>query len=111
MEHEGQERPPLRVVEYSKFTFCSYMLDYTIWAYLKNAKYVADLKQKLGSPAIYSSEEFRLASLASRDYLKRLRVRWGELWKSTECFEKTSFVDTAKLYQVDDEGYNREVLK
>jgi len=36
------------------------MLDYTIWAYLKNAKDVIELKQKLGSPAIYSSEEFRL---------------------------------------------------
>jgi hypothetical protein len=76
MKREGHEndedRPPLRqkcenlvdehIHTYSKFMFASYMLDYTIWAYLKNAKYVAGLKKKLGSPAIYSSEEFRKAS-------------------------------------------------
>lgn len=64
MKRDGQDRPPLRVVEYSKFTFACYMLDYTIWAYLKSAKHVAELKEKLGSPAIYSSEEFRRATRA-----------------------------------------------
>jgi hypothetical protein len=28
-----------------------------------------------------------------------------------KCFGKTAFVDNEKLFEVDDEGYNREVLK
>ena len=40
MKSKGVSNPPLRVVEYSKFAHASYMLDYTIWAYLRNGKYL-----------------------------------------------------------------------
>jgi|APSaa5957512535_1039671.scaffolds.fasta_scaffold447834_2 hypothetical protein len=62
MLEEGSGHPPLRVVEYSKFAHATYMLDYTIWAYLKNGASIESLKKKLGAPAIYSNTTFQKAT-------------------------------------------------
>ena len=44
--------------------------------------------------------------------MKRLSHWWSELWTCVnQCFVETGFVDSEKTYQVDQEGFNREVLK
>lgn len=99
-------------MEYTRLANAGYMLDYTIWQYLRTEKQLAIIKEAKPTGNLHTEPEYRALIKVHRNNLNRLTFWQTLLWRLVaSCFTSSGYVDTEKLYQVDQEGFNREVLK
>ena len=105
-------QPPHLVVDYSRLARARYMLEFTTWQYLRAQRKLKALLAEDSTAKVYTQPSYRNAARLQRDSLQRLTFWWAQLWHlATRCFVASGFVDTEKLYQVDQDGFNRDVLK
>ena len=111
-QDEPLGQPPPIVVDFSRLARAGYMLEFTIWQYFRTQRKLKALLKESSTINLHAEPRYINATRLHRDNLRRLTFWSAQLQHlSTRCFVGTGFVDTERLYQVDQEGFNRDVLE
>ena len=111
-EEEATPTSPTFLVEqYSRLMYASHMLDFTIWNFRHIQRKIDKAHIEEDNESI-DEDQIEMQIVQQGHNMNRLSHWWSELWTCVNrCFVGTGFVDSEKTYQVDQEGFNREVLK
>lgn len=90
-----------------------YLLDYSIWQYVRLGVKMSQMEEAAAGTSInvYQNPVFTRSIAQKKRVFSRLKDWLVATMKlSEEIFGDTALVDQDKLYQVDDEGFARDVL-
>lgn len=86
---------------------CEYMLDYVLWAYVRNEKEIDQVVKTVDKEDLEEDENY-IQLIKNRkkqiDKMKTLRVRIFNI--KQEVFDNTEVVDDRDLYIIDYAGFN-----
>ena len=86
-----------------------YMLDYTIWCYVRNQKVIDKMKEELDEYDLQDSEQYAERLAKKTDYTNKMKAYRNKIFKLQQLvYDNTELVDDRDLYIIDYEGYNKD---